>query len=209
MECMFPKKKKCKSCQYIASDNGSTKAGNSSAGSTRLELDSTRLGSDKFVMRQATIFAQFVNEVAQANSQAARETNKLESKRCNVGSRDIKAKPHLNLPLEGWCMGGNHCFTGMAPADAVGNGGWCQPPMWSVFGLGGPTYCLQPLLPYASGFCCVRRACDPIAVVCGSSLAQMALCAAFGSRCCTQQWLRYIFEIMNLIFIFEKSRKNI
>jgi hypothetical protein len=52
---------------------------------------------DKFVTSQATIFTHFVNELARANSQVAREPNELESKGSNKGSRGIKDKPHLNL----------------------------------------------------------------------------------------------------------------
>jgi hypothetical protein len=63
----------------------------------QIACSSTRLGSDKFVMSQANIFARFVNELARANSQAAHEPNELESKRSNIESRDIKTKPRLNL----------------------------------------------------------------------------------------------------------------
>jgi hypothetical protein len=64
---------------------------------SQIACSSTRLGSDKFVTGQANIFARFVNELARDNnSQAAHEPNELESKRSNIESRDIKAKPHLN-----------------------------------------------------------------------------------------------------------------
>jgi hypothetical protein len=63
----------------------------------RPACSSTWLDLDKFVTIQATIFAPFVNELARANWQVAREPKELESKGSNIGRRIIKAKQHQNF----------------------------------------------------------------------------------------------------------------
>jgi hypothetical protein len=43
-------------------------------------------------MRRATIFARFVNKLARASSQAAREPNEIENSNFNIENRAVKVE---------------------------------------------------------------------------------------------------------------------